>query len=308
MKIISFNVLSNRSSRYILAGKRSETPGEYQTRYNLIFDKLKQEMLAKIRPDVICLQEITQEFTLMMLKFLKQNKDLGYWFVFHPKYFQQGCLIDVRRYRYQTIPHRLYLINRYHKIQLLSLFDRSSSNQATFFLANLHLSGDLTEEGSRGRRLILNEVIKEMKKHGWRSDEKIILVGDYNDELKLLVDDEFKRWLKTNHLTIYNGNNKITSYHQYNYVFDQIEKKLVFQGIEEDHPYKVLDQIIHSTSLQMFKQTIKPPEGLLGLQVPYKHQIDQDGEIINLPNYQIWPSDHAMMIYQLIGLGDKDLV
>lgn len=297
MRIVSFNVLSNRSSRFVLAGRRNETVEEFEMRYALIIKELAKYMKQNV--DLICLQEVTFEFTHLLIAYMREVR-FPYWFIYDHRRYQQGCLINSSKYRYQMISHQLFHINPHHKIQLLQISGRDFGMRDNFYLANVHFSGDITEEGTKGRHLIISKIVEIFEER--YGNLPMIIVGDFNDELKYLCTDKFKKYLKNKNLRIYDQNKKITSYHKYDYKFDETEKTLIFQGVT-DNPYQTLDHIIYTNSgrysfkLNNFK--IEPPTGLRDMQVPYKHRKIK-GEIVNEPNYDVWPSDHALMVYELL--------
>ena len=126
----------------------------------------------------------------------------------------------------------------------------------------------------------------------------IVIVGDFNDELEYLLTPDFKKYLKANKLLVYDKNKKFTSYHKYDYTFNVKEGKLVYQGVTEN-PHQTLDQVIYSNKFKLTDFELCPEKGLGKMEVPYKHKVIK-GEITNPPNYDQWPSDHAMMKYQFM--------
>ena len=204
MKLVSFNVLSHKASKFIFAGKRSETEEEYTLRYKLICDEIGTYLDKNI--SIVCLQELTPEFISILITYLTEYQNM-YWFKSSTTE-KQGIIANIKEYSYRHIPFDSP--NRHNKLQTLLIHQHYP--ERVFYLANIHLSGGITTQDSTERQNLIIAIIKNFQEH---NSFPIIIVGDYNDELTELT-PEFTNFLKNSHMIIF-PNNKITSYHKYDF-------------------------------------------------------------------------------------------
>jgi endonuclease/exonuclease/phosphatase family metal-dependent hydrolase len=288
-----------------------ETEKEWHKRYSMIIKNLRNYMDEGI--ELICLQELTLEFVQLAKSFLKEYGTTldkpRYWFVYMDNVFKQGVLVNIDKCSYRIVRNDLHKINKHHKIQTLLIHQHYP--EKVFYLANVHFSGDLTPEGTISRQDIIMKIVDLYENYS-REPKPLIIVGDFNDDLKKFT-KEFQSWLTSKHLIFDPSSKKyITSYHRYDYEINNIEEsdqkdsseskepksRLKFKGLTSE-PYKTLDHFLHTqTAIKIDSLKVEPPKGLKDLEVPYTHKMKKK-EIVNEPNFDTWPSDHTMMVYNI---------
>lgn len=290
MRVISWNILSNLASKFNLAGKRVETEKEWKDRYSYVIFQIVEQL--KEEPDIICLQEVTEDFIKQLtesLKALNKKNKLPYRLAYPKLTYQQACLIHTN-YKAHLLKYDFSGLHPWSKTFCLKL-----TGPRDLILINLHLNGDPDQEGNDERRSLIRVILNHLKFENF--EMPIIMVGDFNEEAETLYEDLQDNFLE-HQLELYRKNDKITSYHAYEFHYDKKQKKLILDGLSDRKEQK-LDQIVYSSELILKQQRVRPKNGLKGLQVPYTHKVVKK-DIINESNYKTWPSDHAMMIYDFL--------
>lgn len=291
MKVISWNILSNLATKFTFAGQRLERPEEFQERYRYVIQELFDQMKAVTPPQAIALQEVTEDFVKQLTEALRK-KNLPYQFYYPKLLFRQACLIH-QDYKVQTIQHDLPEIYQWSKVQILQCYQKGGGH--SYVIVNLHLTGK--PKSSDERRDCLRAIFKLLQDRGIFDSVPIVMVGDFNEEASALFRD-LETDLSSHGLEAYRKHQKITSYHAYEFHYDEKQRKLVFDGLSKNSE-QIIDHLIYTNYLILKQVNLKPKNGLAGLQVPYQHKITKK-EIIHEPNYKTWPSDHAMMVYEFV--------
>lgn len=303
MKILSWNILSNLATKFTFAGQRLEKPEEYQKRYSLVISEIFDQLQSHPQPILISLQEVTEDF----IKLLKQEIEKSHppYQLYYPKLtFQQACLVH-NSFRVKPLNHNLIDQFPRSKVQILGCSLNSASDSfgsnipSKFVITNLHLSGDPHRDGINERRECIKGIINLLKEKKVFDYCPIIMVGDFNEDANTLFNDtDLQTLFSNNDLEPYRKNTKVTSYHAYEFHFDEKQRKLICDG-ESTRAEQSIDQLVYSNQLMLKHVLTRPKNGLKGLQVPYTHKI-VGKEFVHYQNYQIWPSDHALMIYEFL--------
>lgn len=300
ISLVSFNILSNRSSHFNRPELGVEKPEEYTERFNLIITEI--QTLLDQNVDIICLQEITPEFITLITNFFKNNI-YDYWFVNN---FKQAIIINIQNYSYRPLMNSLNNLNKYSQIQTLLIHRHHP--ETSFYLANIHLTGEQDNSSDDIRRNLLQETTLFFNQYSQLTNDRlpngvpkinrpILIVGDYNTSYDNITNNSFKEFMTNNKLEL-NYPKYPTSYHRYEYIrLENGELKYDHSKSDKDS-YQTIDLLINSKSIKVDSITMIPKKGLTNLEVPYTHKI-KNKKVINESNYNVWMSDHALITYHL---------
>ena len=94
---------------------------------------------------------------------------------------------------------------------------------------------------------------------------------------------------------ITNVDDKMSSYSRFLYT-DDCGIKFGCDVKPKSEPWESIDNIVISTNLGIVKSQ-RIPADMQGLEVPYKCENQCTKPYIITPNYNVWPSDHALNMY-----------
>lgn len=329
VRIISFNIMSTNSSNYSLPKSENDIsmrekdydPSSYKNRYRKVLEKLKDNMFFKYESkyspvsyipkiDIVCLQEIPKNYGNNL--YLNEFEDLfGEIFDKLANEFHiikhDGMWTMIRKNL--LIPKNTPISSINGRLQNESLLNFSKI-QSTFVvfadlslvnIVNVHLAGDPDNaEHAKERKQIIKGIIgdlevqcKTINLNIYKTTCYNIIVGDFNTHMRDLISEEFRREMCRKKMNVGEGDpSKVTSYSRFYWDGNQVHSK------PEDKAWAYLDNILYSNGFELTSAKIVP--GDFGSQeVPYKRPNIGAEPYKFVENYDVWPSDHAMMLYTL---------
>jgi endonuclease/exonuclease/phosphatase family metal-dependent hydrolase len=286
LKIITFNILSFKAVKYNRNSSKQESLDEYKQRYELVSDKINQQLTDPITNEVIktntivLLQEVTNEFMNIyktripngfysrqygaMAAIISNDIPIADVFVnTNDKLFDDE--VDAKN----KIP--LYMATKLHGFAI-------KINNRKLIIINAHLNGH--PQRAKQRRAVLNDLFDQF------GSKNVIIAGDLNDEF--ILENTFKR----TGVKKFNKSISIkTSYSRYDIDFDEQREIIARRDKPIKKRYEELDHVFYTGDIRELNYRAEPEGGLFGLTVPYRDDAK------NTPNYEQWPSDHTINVY-----------
>ena len=266
--IANFNIMAHTASKFAIPkdayihSSNGEEPEQWLERYSKIL-----EILRTSRLDIICLEEVVQEFYNLLLR------DVYFRDTYYLRFDPANKLLMLIK---KTICVYLSLVQlptfKYSKLQAYEIF---LPNNKYIIVVNAHLIGDPAQ--GEERRHVLRELTTLYPSN-------LIIIGDLNEDLQ----QSDIMWM--GNFTILEKDHK-TAYSRYH-----INPAGFVTGIKQEQ-WENIDNIIYDNKmLTVLDHKVFPEGGLHGRHAPY---IPLQDSYTYEKNFDFWPSDHTLNIYNI---------